>query len=169
MTINPPSKLRVMVDANILVAGSGWPRFAYEVLQHAYQADFDLVLTPRIIFEARRAAKAVIPERAPSLDRFLQEVHYEPADTPTDEDIQEHSALVRDFKDVHVALAAMNAAVDFLITQDRDLTEHYEANQPLHEKVKVILPAAFLRQQMGWTSEAVEAIRHRTWQDLADE
>ncbi len=169
MTMNPPPKLRVMVDANILVAGSGWPRFAYAILQHAYQEDFDLVLTPRIIVEARKAAQAVIPKRTHSLDRFLQEVHYEPVDTPTDEDIQEHSALIRDFKDVHVALAAMNAAVDFLITQDRDLTEQYEANQPLHEKVKVILPAAFLCQQMGWTSEAVEAIRHRTWQDLNKE
>jgi predicted nucleic acid-binding protein len=38
-------ELRVMVDANILIAGSVWPRWPYEVLQHALRGDFGLVLS----------------------------------------------------------------------------------------------------------------------------
>lgn len=51
-------KLRVMVDANILVAGSIWPRFPYAVLHHATIGDYRLVLSPEIIAEARNAIDA---------------------------------------------------------------------------------------------------------------
>jgi hypothetical protein len=30
-----------------------------------------------------------------------------------------------------------------------------------------MLPAVFLRDVVGWSSEAMEAIRTRTWEDLA--
>ena len=32
--------LRGMVDANILIAGSVWPRWPFKVLQHAIRGDF---------------------------------------------------------------------------------------------------------------------------------
>lgn len=44
-----------MLDANVLFAASTWPQFPYEVLQHAVAGDYILVLTPRIIAEAREA------------------------------------------------------------------------------------------------------------------
>jgi predicted nucleic acid-binding protein len=52
MATNPPDKLRVMVDANVLFAGTLWPRFPYEVLRHAVLGDYQLVLSSRIIDEA---------------------------------------------------------------------------------------------------------------------
>ena len=61
-TPNPTHKLRIMVDANILIAGTGWPRFPYEVLQHALRGDFTLVLSPFVIEESRRHIHRILPD-----------------------------------------------------------------------------------------------------------
>lgn len=166
MAQNLPSKLRVMLDANILVAGIGWPRFPSAVLQHAFRGDYQLVLTEGIIEEARTTVYDVLPDRAQALDQFLQEVDYELVLTPTDEEIAANANLVRDPKDVHVALAAINANVDYLISQDKDLTVQDDSTKALRERLNIMLPGTFLREYMGWTSEALEAIRQRTWRDL---
>ncbi len=163
---NPLIRLRVLADANILFAGTIWPRFPFEVLTHALRGDFHLVLTPAIITEEREAIAEYEPFWLDSLNGFLAMCPYEHFSTPSAEEIERNFGLVRDKKDVHVALAAINAKVDYLISQDRDLTDPAE---PIHQKLKILLPAAFLRQHMGWSSDALEAIRHRTWDDLADE
>lgn len=142
----PLDKLRVMLDANVLFAAIGWPRFPYEVVQHAIKGDFKLVLSPRIIYEARGAVAFALPKRIKIFEATLEATNFDQVVDPTADDIFDNAGLVRDIKDVHVALAAMSAGVDYLISQDRDLTEIYESNQPLHDKVKVILPAALLRQ-----------------------
>ncbi|MBC7812825.1 MAG: putative toxin-antitoxin system toxin component, PIN family [Burkholderiales bacterium] len=163
MVQNPPNKLRVMIDANILVAGIGWPRFPYEVLQHAFIGDYVLVLSERIVAEAQRSAERALKARAIVLDEFLEIVTYEITTAPTDEEISANTNLVRDAKDVHVALAAIAAKVDYLVSSDKDLTE---PNEALHRQIKVLLPGTFLREYMGWTSEVLETIRTRTWDDL---
>jgi predicted nucleic acid-binding protein len=161
MAIPNPS-LRVMVDANVLVAGLGWPRWPYAVLQHAVAGDFQLVLSPYVIEEARRNLQQIAPTALPSLDEFLALSDYEAIADPTSEILAAHHQLVRDPKDVPVALAAMNAAVDCLVTSDKDLTE----SETLKQQIPVLLPAVFLRDHMGWTSEELEVIRHRKWSDM---
>lgn len=161
MAGNPLSKLRVMVDANVLVAGIGWPRFPYEVLQHAFVEDYQLVLSERIIKEAKYSAARVIADRAAVLEAYLNAAKYETTPTPSEEECIAHAVLSRDSKDVHVALAAINAHVDYLVTQDKDLTD--EQNVELHKRLRILLPAKFLREHMGWTSEDLERIRKRTW------
>jgi predicted nucleic acid-binding protein len=168
MARNPLNKLRVMVDANVLVAGSAWPRFPYEVLQHAASTDYQLVLSPQIIQEARLSLAVIAPARLAQLEDILASSQYEEVPTPTDEDITAHAGLVRDPKDIHVALAAINAQVDYLISQDRDLTDQDETTDRLRQRLTILLPATFLRQHMGWTSEALEAIRKRVWKDLEE-
>jgi predicted nucleic acid-binding protein len=71
--------------------------------------------------------------------------------------------LVRDPKDVPVALAALEAAVDCLVTNDKDLTE----SEMLKQQLMVLVPPVFLREYMGWTSAELEAIRRRTWADMS--
>lgn len=159
-------KLRIMVDANVLFAGIVWPRFPYEVLQHAVRGDCQLVLSPKIIEEAQTALYRIAPAAASRFDDVLQASGYEAAQTPTDEELASHPKLVRDSKDIHVALAAITAEVDYLITQDKDFTDRDESTAELHRQINIILPGTFLREHMGWTSAALEAIRHRTWQDL---
>jgi putative PIN family toxin of toxin-antitoxin system len=169
MARNPPNKLRVMVDTNILVAGSGWPRFPYEVLQRAASGDYQLVLSAEIIQEARTSLSDIAPSRLTQLEDILTASQYEEVPTPTNEEIAAHARLVRDLKDVHVALAAINSRVDYLVSQDKDLTAQDETTEELRQRLNVLLPGAFLRQHMGWTSEALEAIRRRTWNDLQEQ
>jgi putative PIN family toxin of toxin-antitoxin system len=163
-TIEPTKKLRVLIDANVLFSGSAWPRWNYEVLRHAVAGDFQLVLSPRIIEEAQKAIAEIAPKEASRFVAILEATQYEAVATPTDEQIEANSKLVRDPKDIHVALAAINAKVDYLVSLDKDLTE---PGEPIHQHVNVLLPAVFLRDYMGWTSEQLEAIRNRKWSDLA--
>ncbi len=152
-----------MVDANVLVAGLGWPRFPYEVLRHTVLGDAQLVLSPFIVEEARTHIGRLFPEHVPELDAFLEASGYERVPSPSLEEVLKHEGLIRDPADIPVALSAIQAQVDYLITQDRDFTD---PNPRLHEQLKVILPGTFLREHMGWTHEALEAIRNRTWKEL---
>jgi predicted nucleic acid-binding protein len=157
------SKLRVLVDANVLFSSVIWPRWPYAVLQHAVAGDYQLVLSDRIIAEARRAIERTAPA---ALDRFaslLDASQYEAAASPTDEDIAANLHLSRDPKDIHVGLAGIRAEVDYLVSLDKDLTAE---DAPVREHLQVLLPAVFLRDYMGWSSEKLEAIRHRTWQEM---
>ena len=159
----PTNKLRVMVDANVLVAGTGWPRWPYALLQHAVVGDFQLVLTPYIITEARRNLQRIDPTILPDFEDFLYLSKYEEIANPSLEIVTAHQGVVRDLDDIPVAVAALTAKVDCLISSDKDLTESDE----LKQHVPVLLPAVFLREYMGWTSEELEAIRHRTWGEMA--
>jgi predicted nucleic acid-binding protein len=150
-----------MVDANILIAGSVWFRFPYEVMRHALKKDYQLVLTPFIIAEVRKHLLKSFPENVPRFEQFLEDSSYEEIPTPTKEDIQAHHDLIRDPDDIAIALAAISAKVDFFITQDKDFTDQDESTEKIHSKLNIILPGTFLREQMGWTSEALEKISKR--------
>jgi hypothetical protein len=68
-----------MVDANILVAGVGWPRFPYAVLEHAVAGDFILVLSPYVIEEARRHILRLFPQMIERFNRLLDALDYQDA------------------------------------------------------------------------------------------
>jgi hypothetical protein len=51
---DPRKKPRAFTDANILLSGNAFPRWSYEVLQHATDGDFKLVLCPLVINQARK-------------------------------------------------------------------------------------------------------------------
>ncbi|GFP32806.1 hypothetical protein HKBW3S42_01114 [Candidatus Hakubella thermalkaliphila] len=48
------SPLRVMLDANVLIAGIRVPRWPYQVLQHALAQDYVPVLSVQVIRELKR-------------------------------------------------------------------------------------------------------------------
>jgi predicted nucleic acid-binding protein len=156
-------KLRVLVDANVLFSSVLWPRWPYEVLQHAVSGDYQLVLSVRIIEEARRAVARVAPANLKRLSLLLESIEFEEAPSPGDADIAANLHLSRDAKDVHVALAGMAANVDLLVSLDKDLTAQ---DAPVREHLIVLLPPVFLRDYMGWHSEQLEVIRYRNWDDL---
>jgi predicted nucleic acid-binding protein len=160
---NPTSKLRVFVDANVLVAGTGWPRWAYAILQHAVVGDFQLVLSKFVIEEARHHIGRVVPQGLPRFEAMLELSKYETAADPTPEEEAAHPDLVRDKKDIPVALAVLQAKVTCLVSSDKDLTE----SDTLKQQVKVVLPAVFLRDYMGWSSEKLEEIRYRNWPEMS--
>jgi predicted nucleic acid-binding protein len=165
----PPEKPRVFVDANVLLAGSAFPRWPYEVLEHATDEDFKLVLCPLVIKQAREHLQQLFPSHLVRFDRFLREVEYELVPDPTPDEVDAHQHLVRDLSDVPIVLAAIAAGVDYVVSGDKDLTAQDDTTVELRRRLNVLLPGTFLREVMGWTSEELEAIRHRTWDEVPKE
>ncbi len=164
-----PERSRVFVDANILLSGNAFPRWPYEVLKHAVNEDYRLTLCPLVIKQAREHMQELFPQHLPRLEKFLREVDYELASDPTQEEIDSNSNLVRDLSDVAIALSAIAAKVDYLVSEDKDLTIQDESTAELRRHVKVLISGTFLREVMGWSSEELEKIRHRKWDDLDEE
>lgn len=160
------TELRVMVDANILIAGSVWPRCPYEVLQHALRGDFRLVLSEYVLHQARTHIHKRFPQQADLFDQFLQSCDFELVPDPSQEEVEKDIDLVRDPSDVPVALAAIHAKVNYLVSEDKDLTVQDKSTARLRQELNVLLSGTFLRQVMGWTGENLEKIRNRTWRDL---
>jgi predicted nucleic acid-binding protein len=169
-TIEQPTaelaKLRVMADANILIAGILFPRWFHEFLHHALKGDFRLVLCPQVIREARQRMVEGTELQRQALEQFLADCDYEETPDPNKEEVKQNRHLVRDVKDVPLALAAIHAKVDYLVTNDKDLTAQDETTSALRQKIQPITVGQFLRHVMGWKSDDLEKIRKRTWSDL---
>ena len=142
--------LRVMVDANILIAGSAWPRWPYEVLQHAWAGDFELVLCPLIIDSARHRLGEDFQDHLSRFDEFLATCDYEEVANPPREQVRRNQDLVRAPADVPIALAAMNAGVNYLVSEDKHLTSRDETTAKLRQRIQPLISGTFLREVMGW-------------------
>jgi predicted nucleic acid-binding protein len=151
-----------MLDTTILVAGTVWPRWPYEVLQHAFNRNFTPVLSQYVMNETREKIHEKFPAYLPAFTHFLDKCPFEIIPEPTEQEIQENISLMSDKEDLPIALAAINADVDCLVSEDK----HFTDNENLQQKIDVTLSGTFLRTYMGWTSDQLEAIRHRTWKDM---
>ncbi len=161
-------EIRVFLDANVLLAGIVFPRWPWEILRHALRGDFRLVLSPYVIRQARRRVAQRFPEFLEEFDQFLFRCPYELVPDPTPEEVQAHLGLVRDETDIPVALAAIQAGVDYLVSEDKDLSANNETTMELRRRIRVLISGTFLREVMGWSPEELEAIRHRTWGELEE-
>jgi predicted nucleic acid-binding protein len=161
-------RVRALADANVLFAGIAFPRWPREVLRHAAAGDFQLVLCPLVIKQARRNLQKRFPEYVDSFEEFLQTVDYELVLDPTPEETEANKHLIRDLSDVAIALAAISAGVDYVISADKDFTVQDESTAELRRHVTIMLSGTFLREVMGWTSEQLESIRHRKWSDIPE-
>ncbi len=162
-------KVRAFADANILFSGAAFPRWSYEVLRHATADDFKLVLCPLVINQARKNLQRRFPQHVENLERLLHLTDCELVSDPAPEEIEANQNLVRDLSDVAVALAAIAAKVDYFISEDKDFTVRDKTTEEVRRHLKIRLAGAFLREVMGWTSEELEEIRHRTWDDVEEE
>lgn len=158
--------LRVFLDANILIRGITFPRFPYEVLRHAARKDFTPIFSPLVLDSARYYVRERFPRHQEALETFLELLDYELAPDPSPEQVTAHFDLMRDRKDVPVALAAIEAKVDFLVSTDRDFTDEDETTAELHRHLNCKKVGSFLREVMGWTSEDLSVIERRQWPDL---
>ena len=162
----PRPEVRVLLDANVLLSAVVFPRWPWEILRHAVRGDFQLVLCPYVIRQARRRIAQRFPEFLAAFDEFLIRCPYELAPDPSPEDVQNHAGLVRDVTDVPVALVAIRAGVDYLVSEDKDLTEVDETTVELRRYIHPLISGTFLRQVMGWSHEELEAVRGRTWDEV---
>ena len=161
-----PDKPRVLIDANVLFAGSAFPRWPYEVLRHALAGDFRPVLCPLVIEQARQHLRKRFPDHLARFEAFLQKSNHELVPDPTPEQVATNPHLIRDLSDIAVALAAIQAGVEYVVSEDKDFTTQDESTAQLRRHLKIMLPGTFLREVMGWSSEQLEAIRGRKWGDL---
>jgi predicted nucleic acid-binding protein len=167
--MDTPRRLRVFVDANILIRGVTFPRYPYEILRLAARHAIVLVVSPSVLADTRRYLSLLFPEHLPKLDGFLATALNETVADPTPEDVAGHRDLVRDFKDVPVVMAAARAGVDFLVSTDADLTDTDQSTEALRQLVapgKVMKPGAFLSDVVGWSHADLEAISRRQWRDI---
>lgn len=159
-------KLRVFLDANILIRGITLPRFPYEVLRHAAQGHFIPVFSPTVLDSARQYISELFPDHKETLEVLLSLLEYELVSDPSIQEIEAHSNLVRDAKDIPVALAAIQAKVDYLVSTDTDLTDVNETTSELRQLVTPLRVGSFLREVMGWSSKDLEVIERRQWSYL---
>ena len=161
--------LRVMADSNVIIAGVLKPRWFHAFLRHALMGDFRLVLAPHTVREVLRWAERKGGARQEAVKVFLASVDFELAPDATIEEVEAHREAIRDETDIPILVAAIQAEVDYLVTNDKDF--HAEATRALlaQHGVTVMLVGTFLREVMGWRSEDLERIRHREWNDLRSE
>ena len=148
-----------MVDANILFAAVGWKRWPYHVLKHAAAGDYQLVLSEQIIDEATEEIAAKLPDKSVQFRRLLASLKPEMAPEPSDKEVARHRSLLPDREDVPIALAAINARVDYFVSEDKHFTERSAQTATLHQRIKIMLSGTFLREVMKWTSEQLEEVR----------
>ena len=154
-------KWRVMVDANVLYAGTLWRRWPYEVLRHALRRDFRLVLAGQAIDEAREAIAEDAPTSSAKFERLLTLLDYEQVD-PAAKQMAKYPSLVADQDDLPIGVAAILAKVDYFVSEDKHFTEKNAGNSLFHQKVRVMRPVIFLREVMGWSSARLDQVKHRT-------
>jgi len=62
MENRPAKKLRVGLDATVLFAGSGWPRWPREVLLAGLRGEIQLVVSDFVLEQARRNLAKKFPQ-----------------------------------------------------------------------------------------------------------
>ncbi|MBI4770068.1 MAG: PIN domain-containing protein [Chloroflexi bacterium] len=114
----------MLIDANVLFAGSAFPRWPYEVLRHALAGDFQPVLCPLVIEQARQHLRKRFPDHLARFEAFLQKSNHELVPDPTLEQVAAHYHIIRDQSDIAVALAAIRAGVEYVVSEDEDFSLH---------------------------------------------
>ena len=167
--MEPPNRLRVFVDANVLIRGITFPRYPYEILRLAAQHKIILVISPSVLADARYYLTTLFPDHLSKLDGLLSTAAVEIVAEPSRDEVYVHRHLVRDIEDVPVVLAAAKAQADYLVSTETDLTDTNPSTDALRQFLapgKVLKVGAFLNQVMHWSHEALAAIDHRHWSDI---
>jgi hypothetical protein len=96
-----------------------------------------------------------------SKKKLLALLDHELVSDPSPEQVTAHADLVRDAKDVPIALAAIQAGVDYLVSTDHDFTDIDETTVELRHHLTPMRVGAFPHEVMGWSGEDLLAIERR--------
>lgn len=111
--------MRVMLDTNILISAGIFAGKRTSNLTLLISDEHSIVLSSRIIDELWEVMDIKFPNKKESLERFLTQLSYEIAYTPTviDNDIYPY---IRDKNDYPILASAIIADVDVFVTGDKD-------------------------------------------------
>jgi predicted nucleic acid-binding protein len=157
---------RVFLDASVLIRGVTFPRFPYEVLRHAARKEIVAIVCPLVLDSARLYIKERFPDHQGAFEAMLELLDLEVAPDPLLEEVTAHGGLVRDPKDIPVALAAIGARAEYLVSTDRDFTDVDDTTAELRRHLKPMSVGAFLHEVMGWSHESPSAVERRQWSEL---
>ncbi len=138
----PTQKIRVFIDANVLIAGVNSVTGASAALLDLCEAGvIQMVLSRQVLIEADRNFAAKFPQLVDRFRHFIQNLRPLMVEDPRLESMEKAATIV-DRKDAPILATAQNANVDFLITLDK---KHF-LNPKTRQKVKlnVVSPIEFL-------------------------
>lgn len=169
MASAPRDRLRLFLDASILIKAASFPRLPFEIVRLGMRGEVGIVLSPLVIGSAAHHVESKYPDQLELLRRVLHRLQHELVADPGPERVAAERDLCRDESDVPVALAAIDAGVDYLVTTDRDLTVLDQTTARLRERVQVITPLALVRYVLKWPEAQIQARIHRQWRELTGE
>lgn len=108
----PPERLRLFLDATILIRAVSFPRLPFEVLRLGLRGEVGVVLSSLVIASARLHVGRPYPDQLPLLERVLARLDDEEVADLDAERVGLHRELCRDESDVPIVLAAVDARVD---------------------------------------------------------
>lgn len=106
------------------------------------------------------------PPQLERFERFLGTGVIAVVDDPSESAVRMHLELVQDEDDVPVALAAIEAGAEYLVSTDPDLTVVDTSTEELRRWIIPLRPGDFLKEVLGWTSTELSRIETRTWEAL---
>lgn len=162
------AKPRVLADSNIYVAGMLFPRSFYETLQLAAKGDIRLIICPYIIDETTANLHKWLPDKS-YMERFAEfmlAIEPEWIENPSADQLKNYQKLVASAKDLPIAVAAINAKVKYLITNDKVFHQTATIDYLKTKGIRVFTAQQFLQKIMGWQEHELKTIQKREWQDL---
>jgi len=136
---------RVFLDTNVLISGLIF-REGNEaaVLEKAGLGLVEIVLSTRVISEARNVFADKFPQRAQVLEDFLSGARYEVSPEPGGADLEVAARLVRDPDDVSILASILLTGPDAALTGDKHL---------LTDEIKAVAPVCRCADYLGQRSE----------------
>lgn len=123
---------RVLVDTNVLLAALVFPEGVAAQAFLKVLAEDQLVLTQWVLDEMREVVERKWPDRHLHLEQFLASLEYELASATSSH------VTIRDARDQPILDAGIAAAVDILLTGDKDFLA-IEIDQP-----RILTPRGYL-------------------------
>ncbi len=140
------SKLRVLLDTNVIVSGlvfSGGNE--HRILKLAEKQQIMLVLPEFVVEETRRVLAKRFRGHEALLASFLSRIEYSlVAWADIERLLLSHKTRVRDWKDVPILVSVLVACPDCAVTGDRMLREDLKAISDIRKKVRIMSPKQFL-------------------------
>jgi predicted nucleic acid-binding protein len=100
---------------------------------------------------------------------FLTKCPYKLFNDPPKYELESHINLIRDHKDLPLAVVATKNKLDYLVSNDKDFTATDDTTKKIKKKITCLTAGNFLKEVMGWTSENLEKIQRRKWEELEQE